>query len=115
MDTEKPKAADTTYVKTWRFDLDGTPRELRLEWTYWSGRRTVDVDGERLAESATWFTWKTTQRVDVAGHACVVRTEPSWLLSPLFRITLEVDGRVIEPEAGSTFWETKVPQSRAER
>ena len=115
MDTTQSRVADKTYTKTWKFDLDGTEHEVRLEWTYWSGRRTVLVDGERLADSTRWFTWRTTQRIDVAGHAVVVRTEPSWMLSPLFRITLEVDGRVIEPEAGSTFWETKDSRGRADR
>jgi hypothetical protein len=49
--------------------------------------------------------WRSTQDLDIDGHAAVVRTEPSRSLSPYFRITLEVDGVPVAPEPGASRWE----------
>lgn len=85
--------------------LDGTEHEVRLDWTYWSGRREIYVDGIQRDERSERMQWKSTQRIEVDGHACVVRTEPTRLISARFRITLEVDGREVRSESEKPFWE----------
>lgn len=78
---------------------------MRLDWTYWGGRREVFVDGTQRHESVIPMRWRSTQAFVVDGHPCVVTTEPTGTLSAKFRISLEVDGQQVVAEPGSSFWE----------
>ena len=93
--------------KTWKLDLDGDAHVVRLDWTYWGGLREVFIDGEQRHESVVPMRWKSSQAFEIDGRHCVVKTEPSALLSPKFRISLEVDGQPVASEPGSSFWETR--------
>lgn len=95
--------------KTWKFELDGETHVVRLDWTYWGGRRNVTVDGVERHESIVPMRWRSTQEFDVAGHQAVVTTEPTITISARFKISLTIDGQRIEPEPGSSsFWEGRV-------
>ena len=97
--------------KTWTFDLDGQTHVVRLDWTYWGGRRDVWVDGVQRHESVIPMRWRSSQAFDIGEHQGVVTTAPTKTISGRFRITLEIDGQPIEPEPGSSFWEGRaVPE-----
>lgn len=99
--------------KTWTIDLDGTSHEVVLHWTYWGGKRTVELDGRQVDNSAVPMRGQSEQRFEIDGHPAVVRTRPSMTISPLFVITLEVDGREIEPHSGRSFWESRKQRTAA--
>lgn len=86
-------------------ELDGARHEVVLLWTYWGGAREVQVDGSTVDRSRVPMRWRSEQSFDLAGHRAVVRTRPSSRFSPWFVITLEVDGRTVEPDAGFSRWE----------
>ena len=90
--------------KTWNFPLDGADHVVRLDWTYFTGRREVFVDGKQRHESVIPMRWRSSQPFEIEGRNCVVTTEPTWLLSPQFRISLKIDGKTIEPESGPSSW-----------
>lgn len=90
--------------KTWKFDLDDTEREVRLDWTYWGGHREVFLDGVSRHESVIPMRGRSQQRFEIDGHPAIVRTEPENFVK--FKITLEVDGRLVEAEAVTKpYWE----------
>mgnify|MGYP000329788969 CR=1 FL=1 len=89
----------------WNVELDGATHEVRLDWTYFGGRREVFVDGVQRHVSVIPMRWRSTQEFEIDGHPCVVATEPSSLISPYFRISLRVDGRVVEAETPKSKWE----------
>ncbi|HMS46422.1 MAG: hypothetical protein WAX12_15080 [Candidatus Microthrix subdominans] len=91
--------------KTWKFQLKGEDHIVRLDWTYWGGRREVFVDGQQRHESIIPMRWRSSQVFELEGSHCVVTTEPTGLMSPKFRISLEIDGEGIKPQPGSSFWE----------
>lgn len=91
--------------KTWRFDLDGTAHVVRLDWTYWGGRREVFVDGEERDASTVLGRWRSSQTFDLDGRHGVVETRPTKMISVKLNITLEIDGQPVEAEPGSSFWE----------
>lgn len=93
--------------KVWKFEVNGDSHIVQLDWTYWAGRRDVLVDGKPRHESVIPMRWKSSQAFEIDGSHCVVTTEPHGTLSPMFRISLRVDGELIEPESGSSFWEGK--------
>lgn len=76
-----------------------------LLWSYWGGARQVQVDGATVDRSQVPMRWRSEQAFELAGHRAVVRTKPSSRISPWFIITLELDGRTIEPNAGFSRWE----------
>lgn len=92
--------------KSWTVDIDGDQHTVVLNWTYWGGRREVVVDGQVVSTSTIPMRWRSTQALDINGHPAVLRTKPSFpVLSPWFVITLEVDGRPVQPEPGKSRWE----------
>ena len=88
-------------------DVDGTSHEVVLHWTYWGGKRRVELDGQDVANSTVPMRGQSEQRFEIDGHPAVVRTRPSMTISPLFVITLEVDGHEIEPRSGRSVWESR--------
>lgn len=91
--------------KSWTVDVDGSRHEVVLQWSYWGGAREVQVDGRTVDRSRVPMRWRSEQTFDVAGHNAVVRTRPSKPVSPWFVITLELDGRKVEPNSGFSRWE----------
>jgi len=49
--------------------------------------------------------WRSEQRFQIADHPAVVRTKPARALSPRFVISLDVDGKPVTPDPGSSRWE----------
>lgn len=92
--------------KSWTVDVDGTSHSVTLDWTYWAGQRLVSLDGKVVGNSTIPFRWRSEQPFVIDGHAAVVRTQPARLISPSFRIDLEVDGVTVEPDPGrKAYWE----------
>ncbi len=92
--------------KSWTVDVDGAQHAVVLNWTYWGGDRQVTVDGQVVDESTQAMRWRSEQAFALNGHPAVVRTKPVRRVSPYFTISLEVDGRVVAPDAGSqSRWE----------
>jgi hypothetical protein len=93
--------------KSWTITTESGPHEVLLLWTYWSGHRELLVDGRPQRSSGIPFRWRSDQTVTVDSHEVVVRTRPSKPLSPLFRISLELDGTEVPPNDGTSKWETQ--------
>jgi FAIM1 (Fas apoptotic inhibitory molecule) protein len=91
--------------KAWTVEVDGRPHEVVLQWSYWGGAREVQVDGQTVDRSKVPMRWRSEQSFEVAGHNAIVSTRPSRRISPWFVITLEIDGRDVEPDAGFSRWE----------
>ena len=92
--------------KSWTVELDGEKHAVVLNWTYYGGDRQVTLDGEVVGNDTKPMRWKSEQAFMLAGHRAVVRTKPAKRISPYFVITLEVDGKLVEPDWGSTSrWE----------
>lgn len=91
--------------KSWTVEIEGNAHEIVLEWSYWGGVRLVQVDGATVDRSQVPMRWRSEHAFELAGHRAVVRTRPSSRLSPWFVITLELDGRTIEPDRGFSRWE----------
>lgn len=94
--------------KSWTVEVEGNAHQVELLWSYWGGARKVRVDGAMVDRSTVPLRWRSEQAIELAGHRAVVRTRPSSRLSPWFVITLELDGRTIEPNAGFSRWEAPV-------
>lgn len=94
-------------TKTWDVETDGGTHAVALEWGYWGGRRKVTVDGEVVDESTIPLRAKSTQRFELDGRPCVVRTKPSSAVSPFFVIALEVDGQAVPSTDKRDTWESK--------
>jgi hypothetical protein len=91
--------------KSWTIDVDGGQHSVVLNWTYFGGRREVTVDRQVVSKSTIPMRWRSTQGFKIDGHPAVVRTKPSGPLSPWFVITLDVDGKAVEPDPGKSRWE----------
>ncbi len=91
--------------KVWQVDVDGTPHEVVLNWTYWSGDRQVLLDGELVHSDAQLMRWKSEQPFKIDGRTAVVRTRPKTKVSPYFVISLEVDGREVPSASQPAKWE----------
>jgi len=86
--------------KSWTVDVDGAAHAVVLNWTYFSGRREVAVDGQVVGDSTIPMRWRSEQAFEIDGHPAAVRTAPSRPASRKFVITLEVDGRSVSPDPG---------------
>lgn len=91
--------------KSWQLELDGTSHEVKLLWSYWRGGRELVVDGETVDRSTVPLRWKSSQRFSLGSHRGVVTTRPARRFSQYFLITLELDGREVGPQPGSSKWE----------
>jgi hypothetical protein len=92
-------------TKSWNVDLDGERHEVKLLWTYFGGKREVEVDGTVVEKSTVPMRWRSSQSFDLAGHAAVLTMRPVRPLSKYFAIALTVDGTEVEPNPGSSNWE----------
>lgn len=91
--------------KQWTISLDDKDHTVELEHGFWSGKRTIRVDGEPLPKlKSKLFDLGGEYPFNLAGHACAVRIipRPSWK----YKYDLVVDGR--SEETG----ESAVPFSR---
>lgn len=92
--------------KSWSVDVDGTQHVVVLNWTYYGGERQVSVDGQVVDDSTVPMRWRSEQSFGLGGRQAVVRTQPAKRISPYFRVTLELDGTVVPPDAGKVArWE----------
>jgi len=91
--------------KRWLVDLDGTRHEIVLRHGYFSARRQLSVDGREVLDIRPdpfnairlWNT-ATEHAFVVAGHACVVRIDPT-IDNATYKKFLIVDGRDAESGA----------------
>ncbi len=81
--------------RTWTLDLEDGTHTVHLNHGYFSGKRTITVDGRPVVQSASVkdaaFDTGSRQAFTIAGHPCEVRIEtPNGLT---YRYDLVVDGR----------------------
>lgn len=96
-------------VKSWTITAGSETHRVDLDWSYWGGKRQVNVDGKVVSKNTVPMRWKSTQEFAVDGHECVVVTEPQGKkkFTPIFQIWLKVDGKLVESDTDPVFWETK--------
>lgn len=105
--------------KPWTVDIDGGEHTVVLNWTYYGGRREVVVDGRAVSKNTIPMRWRSEQAFEIDRQPAVVRTQPARRISrfrdiaeavhgagaALFVITLEVDGKAVQPDSGKSRWE----------
>lgn len=84
-------------TRTWKVELEDGAHTVQLEHGYFSGKRTISVDGQPVVQTAkashAAFDVGSQQAFTVAGHPCEVRIEtPNGLT---YRYDLIVDGRSV--------------------
>jgi len=60
-------------TKTWIVTLDGEKHVVELEHGYWSGKRVIKLDGQKVDESRKWFDTGTEHRFKINEHQCILR------------------------------------------
>lgn len=91
--------------KSWTVEVHANQHDVTLDWTYWSGRREVAVDRRAVSKSTVPMRWRSKQAFEISGHPAVVLTKPARRFSSKFVISLEVDGKVVQPDPGKSMWE----------
>jgi hypothetical protein len=80
----------------WRVQVDGREREIELEHSSLSGKRTVIVDGEVVDETRKWGFGKNQYAFDLDGHAARLTIDAKYG-GLAYGSRLHVDRRYVEP------------------
>jgi hypothetical protein len=80
---------------TWRFDLPDGPHEVVACWWFWSGRRSVYLDGEKIVDEQHTIDFGSVHEFRCAFYLCRLEIELHMRFTP--RIRLTVAENVIQP------------------
>ncbi len=81
---------------TW--NVNGTPHQIVLEWSYWGGERTVTVDGTIVQQDGQPMRWQSNQMVEIEGEPFAVVTKPQKVNIGAFDVELHRGEDVLEPD-----------------
>lgn len=81
---------------TW--NVNGTVRQIVLEWSYWGGERTVTVDGTIVQQDDQPMRWQSNQMVEIEGEPFAVVTKPQKVNIGAFDVELHRGEDVLEPD-----------------
>ena len=78
--------------RTWTFQGDGVAHTVRIVHGYWSGKRSITLDGAVIHESTKFWDTGTEHRFDAGERPCVlkIRNSPFHYDYDLF-----VDGKLV--------------------
>jgi hypothetical protein len=86
-------------TRRWTVRIDGRERTIELRHGYWTQRRTVTVDGERVLDiradplrTIVWSTKTTEHAFALDGQRLAVRVRPGWLF---YELDLVIEGRSV--------------------
>ena len=79
--------------KIWRFELGDGEHTVELEHGYWSGKRVIRVDGERLERTRRLVDSGSQHAFEIDGHPCAVHIRTNGIT---FTYDLVVGGRSVE-------------------
>lgn len=78
--------------RAWTMDLEGETHRVEVGHGFWSGKRSIRVNGELVHESRRFWDTGSEHRFEVGDHACVlkIRNSPFHYDYELF-----VDGKLV--------------------
>lgn len=77
--------------KRWTIRLEDVPHSVEIDDGYWSGKRTIRVDGEPVVHERKFFRlWPFDTPFKLAEHVCAIRTSTNGIT---YSYDLIVDGR----------------------
>jgi hypothetical protein len=77
--------------KAWTFLIDGTQNTVELEHGFWSGDRTITLNGQVVEQSNKFWDTGSEHRFEVRGCACILRIRITFGVE----YELFVDGRLV--------------------
>lgn len=83
---------------TWNVDVNGTPHQIVLEWSYWGGERTVTVDGKTVQQDDQPMRWQSNQMFEIESESFTVVTKPQKVNIGAFDVELHRGEDVLEPD-----------------
>lgn len=78
--------------RSWTFATEGGQHTVQVEHGYWSGKRTITLDGNAVHKSTKFWDTGSEHRFDAGGKPCVlkIRNSPFHYDYELF-----VDGKLV--------------------
>ena len=97
--------------KSWRVELEDSVHTVELEHGYWSGKRTISIDGERMnlpqKEASSFFDFGSHHTIHIGQVSAIIHIKTNGLT---FNYDLSIEGRSVE--TGRTVTVTTAPAPR---
>lgn len=74
--------------KTWTLQIDGKPHQVSVDHSFWTGARTISVDGQVIERSRKVFDTGSEHHFEVAGRPCQLRIQSAGM-NPVFELLVE--------------------------